>query len=79
MLFFVGFNKSRTRFPVIDLVIDFVVDFVTFNKFGWKNVWRDKHWLGTKCTNRCLRQIFLVTRGLFVFVATALIFNEFAT
>ena len=47
VLFFVGFNKSRTRFPVIDLVIDFVIDLVTFNKFGWKNVWRDEHGLST--------------------------------
>ena len=71
MLFFVGLNKGCARHVVVDLV--------AFDKFGWKNVWRDKHWLGPKCTNRCLRQIFLVTRGLLVFVATALIFNEFAT
>ena len=75
MLFFVGLNKSSA----CEIIAGLVVDLVAFDKFGWKNVWRHKHWLGTKCTNRCLRQIFLVTRGLFVLVATALIFNEFAT
>ena len=71
MLFFVGLNKGRAR--------EIVVDLVAFDKFGWKNVGGDKDWFGPKSANSSLGQILLVARGLFVFVATTLIFDEFAT
>ena len=71
MLFFVGLNKCSA--------CEIVVDLVAFDKFGWKNIGRNKDWFGAKGANRCLRQIFLVTRRLFVLVAAPLIFDEFAT
>ena len=75
MLFFVGLYECSAR----QAIINFIIDLVIFNKFGWKNIGCDKDWFGTKRTNSGLSQILLVARGLFVFVATTLIFDEFAT